>query len=34
MIDDAPPLIAVLGKIAALAQPMIAVVGSRNPPPV
>ncbi len=30
MIDDAPPLIAVRGKIAALAQPMIAVVGSRN----
>ena len=30
MIDDAPPLIAVRGKVAALAQPMIAVVGSRN----
>jgi DNA processing protein len=30
MIDDAPPLIAVRGKVAALAQPMVAVVGSRN----
>ena len=30
MIDDAPPLIGVRGKIAALAQPMVAVVGSRN----
>ena len=29
-IDDAPPLIAVRGQIAALAQPMIAMVGSRN----
>jgi DNA processing protein len=30
MIDDAPPLIGVRGKLAALAQPIIAVVGSRN----
>jgi DNA processing protein len=30
MIDDAPPIVAVRGKAAALAQPMIAVVGSRN----
>jgi DNA processing protein len=30
MIDDAPPLIAVRGRIPALARPMIAVVGSRN----
>ena len=30
MIDDAPPLIGVRGKLAALAQPMVAVVGSRN----
>ena len=30
MIDDAPPLIAVRGKIAVLAKPMIAIVGSRN----
>jgi DNA processing protein len=30
MIDDAPPLIAVRGRISTLAQPMIAVVGSRN----
>jgi DNA processing protein len=29
-IDDAPPLLAVRGAVAALAQPMIAVVGSRN----
>jgi len=29
-IDPAPPLIAVRGNIAALARPMIAVVGSRN----
>jgi DNA processing protein len=30
MIDDAPPLIGVRGKIAALASHMTAVVGSRN----
>lgn len=30
MIDDAPPLIAVRGKLAALAQPMVAIVGARN----
>jgi DNA processing protein len=30
MIDDAPPLIAVRGKLATLARPMVAVVGSRN----
>jgi DNA processing protein len=29
-IDSAPPLIAVRGSIAALARPMIAIVGSRN----
>ena len=29
-IDDAPPLLAVRGNIAALARPMVAVVGSRN----
>lgn len=29
-IDDAPPLIAVRGQIAALALPMVAIVGSRN----
>jgi DNA processing protein len=29
-IDDAPPLVAVRGNIAALARPMIAIVGSRN----
>ena len=29
-IDDAPPLIAVRGNGAALARPMIAMVGSRN----
>jgi DNA processing protein len=29
-IDDAPPLVAVRGSIAALARPMIAIVGSRN----
>jgi DNA processing protein len=29
-IDSAPPLVAVRGTIAALARPMIAVVGSRN----
>jgi DNA processing protein len=30
MIDDAPPLIAVRGNPAALAAPMVALVGSRN----
>jgi DNA processing protein len=30
MIDDPPPLLAVRGDMAALPQPMIAVVGSRN----
>jgi DNA processing protein len=30
MIDDAPPLIAVRGKLAALALPMVALVGARN----
>src|ERR1043166_1321969 len=29
-IDDAPPLLAVRGKLAALARPMVALVGSRN----
>jgi DNA processing protein len=29
-IDDAPPLLAVRGKAAALEAPMIAIVGSRN----
>jgi DNA processing protein len=29
-IDDAPPLLAVRGDMAALARPMIAIVGSRN----
>jgi DNA processing protein len=29
-IDDAPPLLAVRGRAAALKQPMIAMVGSRN----
>ena len=29
-IDDAPPLLAVRGNIAALTRPMIAIVGSRN----
>ena len=30
MIDDPPPLIAIQGKAAALARPLVAVVGSRN----
>ncbi len=30
MIDDAPPLLAVRGKPAALARPLVAIVGSRN----
>jgi DNA processing protein len=30
MIEDAPPVIAVRGNLAALARPMIAVVGGRN----
>jgi DNA processing protein len=30
MIDDPPPLIAVRGKLDALARPLIAIVGSRN----
>ena len=30
MIDDAPPLIAVRGELAALARPMVAIVGARN----
>lgn len=30
MIDDAPPLIAVRGKVEALASPIVAIVGSRN----
>jgi DNA processing protein len=30
MIDDAPPLVGVRGRIDALAQPMVAVVGARN----
>jgi DNA processing protein len=29
-IDDAPPLLAVRGKLAVLNQPMVAMVGSRN----
>jgi DNA processing protein len=30
MIDDAPPILAVAGKPAALMRPMVAIVGSRN----
>ena len=30
MIDDAPPLIAIRGHVAALAMPQVAIVGSRN----
>jgi DNA processing protein len=30
MIDDAPPLLAVRGNLAALALPMVAIVGARN----
>jgi DNA processing protein len=30
MIDDAPPLLAIRGKAAALALPMVAIVGARN----
>lgn len=30
MIDDAPPLIGVCGRLETLASPMIAIVGSRN----
>jgi DNA processing protein len=30
MIDDAPPLLAVRGNPAALAKPMVAIVGARN----
>jgi DNA processing protein len=30
MIDDCPPLLAVRGKLAVLARPLVAVVGSRN----
>jgi DNA processing protein len=30
MIDDAPPLIAVRGKLSALAHSMVAIVGARN----
>src|SRR5262249_7493938 len=29
-IDDAPPLLAVRGNMAALTRPMIAIVGARN----
>jgi DNA processing protein len=29
-IDDAPPVIVVRGNLAALARPMVAIVGSRN----
>jgi DNA processing protein len=30
MIDDCPPLLAVRGKYSILAQPLVAIVGSRN----
>src|SRR5205807_5785941 len=30
MIDDAPPLLAVRGNVAALSLPAVAVVGARN----
>ncbi len=30
MIDDAPPLLTIRGHAAALAMPLVAVVGSRN----
>jgi DNA processing protein len=30
MIDDAPPLIAVRGKLATLTRPMVGIVGARN----
>jgi DNA processing protein len=30
MIDDAPPLVAIRGHVAALTMPMVAIVGSRN----
>jgi DNA processing protein len=30
VIDDAPPLLAVRGEVGVLAQPMVALVGSRN----
>ena len=29
-IDDAPPVLAIRGALATLAQPMVAIVGSRN----
>jgi DNA processing protein len=30
MIDDAPPLLAVRGRVDVLARPLVAIVGSRN----